>query len=238
MQRGTNFTRFKRFLAGVSGIAVLGASMYLSKEGVGFPPDLIVLGWVIAIALSSAEFMFNSSFEELNWTMIMIGVGAYIYSIFTNVKGFMFYRGVETFDATSIFGGMFMDIYPELAIAWALKESKVGDLLGNVVKSFDKPETLTNSTTTKEQVTRTYPASLPKKNQHNKRREPDEYVPIMVSEETKAAIRQAQTEHRKNQIPKYNVKPNQYTSENGEIPPFLQRHKNGDRTIPFTSPRL
>lgn len=145
MTTNGNFTRFKRFLAGISGIAVLITSMYLSKEGVGFPPEMVIFGWIIAVALSSAEFMFNSSFDELNWTMILIGLGAYIYSIYTNVRGFMFYRGVEHYDATSIFGGLFMDVYPELAIAWALKESKVGDLLGNIMKSFDKPESLTDA---------------------------------------------------------------------------------------------
>jgi hypothetical protein len=148
------FTSMKRKIVGFSGVALLLCSIYLSKQGVGFDGGLWWMGLVVAISLTCAELMFNSSFDELSWTMVVLGFGAYIYSIYTNMVGFYFYRNsgvfdlINNFNATNVFGGLFMDVYPELAIAWALKESKVGDLLGNLIKTAKNPETLTKSLTT------------------------------------------------------------------------------------------
>ena len=142
------FTAIKRKIVGLSGAALLGCSIYLSKQGVGFVGDLWWMGLVVAISLTCAELMFNSSFDELSWTMVLLGTGAYAYSIYTNIVGFYFYRGISgdlfsNFNLTNFAGGFFMDVYPELAIAWALGESKVGDLFGNILKTYNNPEQLT-----------------------------------------------------------------------------------------------
>ena len=155
MKNGS-FTKIKRLLVGISGILLAICSVILSKRGVGITGDLAWMGTVIALSLFCAELMFNSSFDELNWTMLVLGLGAYIYSIWTNVEGFYYYRGISgnlwsNFDTTNFFGGMFMDIYPELAIAWALGESKIGDLIGNTVKTFMDPEKLTEPISQKTQ---------------------------------------------------------------------------------------
>jgi hypothetical protein len=126
------------------------ASIILSKQGVGITGDLAWIGTVVALSLFCAELMFNSNFDELNWTILFLGLGAYIYSIWTNVQGFYFYRGIEgtlftNFDTTSFFGGIFMDVYPELAIAWAMGASKIGDLIGNAVKTVRDPDKLTQA---------------------------------------------------------------------------------------------
>lgn len=145
-----NFDTIKRWLIGISGVGMAIASVILSKQGVGITGDLAWVGLVVAISLFCAELMFNSNFDELNWTILILGMCAYIYSIWTNVQGFYFYRGISgtifnNFDTTSFFGGIFMDIYPELAIAWALGESKIGDLIGNVVKTSKNPDKLTQA---------------------------------------------------------------------------------------------
>lgn len=152
-QRESNggFTRIKRIIVGVSGCAMLIASIILSKNGVGFTGENAWIGLVIAVSLTSAEFMFNSNFEEMNWTTLALGLGAYIYSINTNINGFYLFQNIEgnlwtNFDFKSLAGGIFMDVYPELAIAWSLKESKVGDLVGNIIKSWINPEKMTEST--------------------------------------------------------------------------------------------
>ena len=147
MKNDGKFTTFKRIIALVSGVWVGYASIFLSRKGIGFSDDLNWMAWGIAIALFCAEFMFNSQFDELSWTMILIGVGAYLYSIGVNINGFYYYRGIEgtlwtNFDLTNLGGGMFMDIYPEIAVAWALRESKVGDFLGNLVKMYNDPNKL------------------------------------------------------------------------------------------------
>ncbi len=148
MQTDGNFTVLKRWLIGLSGIGIAVCSLILTKQGVGFTGDLAWMGTMVALALFCAELMFNSNFEELNWTIILLGLGAYLYSIWTNIEGFYFYRATEgilwtNFDITNFGGGIFMDVYPELAIAWALKESKIGDLLGNFVKTLRDPDKLT-----------------------------------------------------------------------------------------------
>jgi hypothetical protein len=142
------FTKIKKVLVGVSGAVMLFASINLSKEGVGFTGEAVWIGVAIAVSLSCAEFMFNSNFEEMNWTILVIGIGAYIYSIMTNIAGFYSFQGIEgtiwtNFNLKALLGGIFMDVYPELAIAWALKESKVGDLLGNIVKTWVDPQKMT-----------------------------------------------------------------------------------------------
>jgi len=138
----------KRWIVGLSGVGVAICSVILTKQGVGITGDLAWMGMVVAIALFCAELMFNSNFEDLNWTIIALGLGAYLYSIWTNIEGLYFYRQIEGnlwshFDTTNFGGGLFMDIYPELAIAWAMKESKLGDLLGNIVKTAKNPDKLT-----------------------------------------------------------------------------------------------
>lgn len=148
MKNLNSFTKAKRIVVGLSGVAVLFCSIYLSKQGVGFTGDLWWMGLIIAVSLSCSEFMFNDSFDELTWTVIALGLGAYVYSINTNIIGFYFYRGtpgtlLTNFDWTNFMGGIFMDVYPEMAIAWALGAGKVGDFLGNVVKTWNHPEQMT-----------------------------------------------------------------------------------------------
>lgn len=143
-----NYTRIKKIVVGLSGVAMLLTSIQLSRVGVGFEGDAAWIGLVIAVSLTCAEFMFDSNFDEMNWTILILGLGAYIYSIITNINGFYDYQNISGTiwtnpDTKSILGGIFMDVYPEIAIAWALNESKVGDLIGNAIKSWKDPEKMT-----------------------------------------------------------------------------------------------
>lgn len=181
MNSDGRFTKAKRWLIGSSGILVAWCSILLTRQGVGLSGDFIWMGTVIAFALFCAELMFNSNFDELNWTILILGLGAYLYSIWTNVEGLYFYRAIEgnlwtNFDFTNFGGGVFMDVYPELAIAWAMKESKIGDLLGNIFKTAQDPDKLT-------QTLRSTPAlqkpqqSNTVSNQQNTRKEPPHNLP-------------------------------------------------------------
>lgn len=162
------YTTAKRIFAFVSGVGMAFCSIYLSKRGVGFSDELWWIGLVVALALFGAELMFNSSFDELTWTGLALGMGAYLYSIGTNIGGFYFYRGIPgnlwtNFDLTNFAGGIFMDIYPELAIAWAFKESKVGDWLGNIIRVWNDPDALTQSDTVSKPISKEIMEKLPKK---------------------------------------------------------------------------
>lgn len=136
----------KRVLAFGSGVAVLYASIIFSRNGFEFKTDrtLAWVGVVLALAATSSEMMLNSSFQRLNWTIIALGISAYLYSIWTNIIGFQVLRADETpWSVIGVIGGLFLDIYPEIAIAWSLEESKVGDLIGNIIKTIQGPEKVT-----------------------------------------------------------------------------------------------
>jgi hypothetical protein len=142
------FTKVKKFLAFVTGIGVLWASIIFSKNGFNFntSSDYIWVGWVLAFAATTTQLIMNSSFKKINWTILLLGLGSYIYSIYTNMLGFHSLRATESiWDILNVCGSFFMDVFPEVAISWALDESKVGDLIGNLLKSAQTPEMLTKT---------------------------------------------------------------------------------------------
>lgn len=148
--RNSTFFDWKKRLAIVSGVLIFLISAFNSKNGfVGADQSdwlLAGMGWAFAVAATSAEFMFTSDFKKLNWSLIFLGVCAYIYSIWTNVLGLQQWRGTATqYDVVNILGGIFMDVYPEAAIAWALGESRLGDMLGNLVKTTKRGDELTDT---------------------------------------------------------------------------------------------
>lgn len=155
MKNDGRLTYYMRWVAGITAILIGYGSAKLSVAGIGLGGDLWWLNWVIATALFVAEFMVSGKHEELNWMILAVGAGAYAYSITTNIVGldrYMIASGNISSDmmnkVTMYAGGFFLDIYPELVLRWALGESKVGDLLGNIVKTFKNPEMLTKSFTT------------------------------------------------------------------------------------------
>ena len=142
------FTKVKKFLAFVTGIGVLWASIIFSKNGFNFntASGYIWVGWVLAFAATTTQLIMNSSFKKINWTILLLGLGSYIYSIYTNMLGFHSLRATESiWDILNVCGSFFMDVFPEVAISWALDESKVGDLIGNLLKSAQTPEMLSKT---------------------------------------------------------------------------------------------
>jgi hypothetical protein len=148
------FTRIKKVIALVIALGVLWASIVFSKNGFNFDTNsqYVWIGWLLAFAATSAEFMLASDFRKINWSILMLGVVAYVYSIWTNIQGFQALRGMHTTDLFSISASIFMDVYPEVAISWALGESKLGDVLGNLVKTLQNPEQVTAQNGTTQQI--------------------------------------------------------------------------------------
>ena len=144
------YTKAKRFTTFIVGVAVLWASVIFSKNGFEFntSSDFAWVGWVLAFAATSAEFMLNSTFKRINWTIVGLGLCAYAYSIWTNLLGFHSLRPTDTlFSVINVVGAIFIDVFPEVAISWALEESKIGDLIGNLIKTLQDPEQVTSQTT-------------------------------------------------------------------------------------------
>lgn len=169
MEQKGKFNDWKKRLAIVSGILIFLISAFNSKNG--FVGDtqgdwlLAAMGWAFAVAATSAEFMFTSDFRKLNWSIIFLGLCAYVYSIYTNILGLQAWRGsLMQYDMVNVIGGIFMDVYPEAAIAWALNESRLGDVIGNLIKTSKRGDELTDTGPRKAQEqTRqpVYPASIP-----------------------------------------------------------------------------
>ena len=153
-------TKLIRIGCWVIGIPCLIGSAKLSVSGVGLGGDLWWMGWVLAAAFTLCQFIVNGSYEkELNWTILVLGVGSYVESMWMNILGIYNYQSPENtvINASYVFShidpgifllGLFIDAFPEMAIRWALGESRVGDMIGNMVKTAQNPEMLTKSLTT------------------------------------------------------------------------------------------
>jgi len=144
------FLKSKKWLALVTGIVVLYISIIFSAGGFGegVQQKDKWIGYALAFAVCATEFMVASDYKKLNISMVVLGFAAYTYSIYTNVIGFYLFRGMNYVslggDYMNLAGGIFLDVFPEVAISFALNESKVGDFFGNLVKAWKSPETMTN----------------------------------------------------------------------------------------------
>ena len=141
MKQTSEMTRILKRIALFTGFATLIISIYFSYDGFdqsvsganeGYSTLAIIIGLTLAIVVSVVQFIFGTAYAELNWTLRLAGLAAYVYSIYTNYLGIKHILGADDFMAIS--SALFMDIYPEPAIAWALGEALTGDLAGNIGK--------------------------------------------------------------------------------------------------------
>ena len=139
--RQSEMTRILKRVALFTGFATLLISIYFSYDGFdqsvngvneGYTALATTIGLTLAVIVSVVQFIFGTSYAELNMTLRIAGVAAYVYSIYTNYLGITHILGADQFMAIS--SALFMDVYPEPAIAWALGESLTGDLFGNIAK--------------------------------------------------------------------------------------------------------
>lgn len=144
------FTRGKKIFAIITGVAIAAISALNSKNGFVSSDSgdglLEAMGWAFSAACMAAQFMFTSEFKKLNWTVIFLGGTAYLYSIPTNYIGLQNWNGIATeHNFVNAIAAAFMDIYPEAAIAWALGESRFGDMIGNLFRTAQRSEELTDT---------------------------------------------------------------------------------------------
>jgi hypothetical protein len=133
-----------RKLALIIGIGVLIVSMYWSQDGFnfdvagnsGYKTMALIIGWFLAIAVTVIEFVFSSNFRDLNPSLILFGLLAYAYSIYTNYEGILHFQGTSQSAWGAGVLGFFMDAVPEPLIGWALYESRGGDFVGNILKTL------------------------------------------------------------------------------------------------------
>lgn len=142
------YLRTKIFFAKITGIAVLIVSMQFSQNGFGFKDQNIAYaGWILAVAVTVAQFIFNSKVRSLNWTITVLGVMSYVYSIWTNIIGFYQYQGIpinlfSTDAILPVLASIFLDVYPETSLAWSFNASGDGDLIGNIMAVTNDPNSI------------------------------------------------------------------------------------------------
>ena len=141
MNTHSDMERILKRIAMITGFVVLVISIYFSYDGFdqsvtggnsGYTSLAVVIGAVLSIVVCVVQFIFSTSYKDLNWTLRIVGVATYVYSIYTNKLGASHTLGATDFMSWAI--ALFMDIYPEPAIAWALGEALTGDLFGNIGK--------------------------------------------------------------------------------------------------------
>lgn len=141
MNNDSDMERALKRIAMLTGLLVLAISIFFSYDGFdqrvtggneGYTLLATLIGIVLAVVFTVIEFIFGTNYKDLNWTLRGVGVFAYTYSIYTNYLGIKHILGADDFMAWSL--AMIIDVYPEPAISWALGESLVGDLLGNLGK--------------------------------------------------------------------------------------------------------
>lgn len=132
-----------RRIAVVTGIILLVISIKWSKDGYNFDvagdsqwtSQAVLIGYALAVAGTVVQFVFSTNLRELNLSLIVFGLVAYGYSIYTNAEGIMLFQGASRNPVAAWALGFIMDGVPEPLIAWGLMESLSGDFVGNLFKA-------------------------------------------------------------------------------------------------------
>lgn len=128
----------------VFSIGLLLISIRWSKDGFNFTvagdaggtTEAIAIGYFIAAAMTVLQFVFSTHIKNLNASLIVFGLIAYGYSIWTNYEGIIGWQGTAPNKIMAFILGLGMDGVPEPLMAWALGESLSGDFIGNLFKGF------------------------------------------------------------------------------------------------------
>lgn len=204
-----------RKLAVVVGLGLLAVSIFWSQDGFNF--DLaghsqygnmaIFIGWFLALSVTTIQFVFSTSYKELNASLKFFGILAYVYSIYTNYWGILNFQGwvdgEPKFELGAALLAFVMDGVPEPLIAWGLYESLRGDFIGNLLRvigsSPQRPQQSQN-------LTQSQPAQ-----------------PQLSREERHEQMRQSARPSDNFSIPVEIIQPPR------DVPPFLQQQQNQNR---------
>jgi hypothetical protein len=137
-------TNALRKVALLTGFTLLLVSMFWSQDGFnfsiagesGYGMLAIFIAWLLAFSVSVVQFVFSTSYKELNPSLIVFGIIAYAYSIYTNYEGILHFQGDQQSKVAALILGLVIDGIPEPLIAWGMRESLVGDVIGNIIKSI------------------------------------------------------------------------------------------------------
>ncbi len=135
--------KLKRWIAVIVAIVLWGLSMKFSVTGFGngVSKNDMWIGWLMALIITAIELIWNGQRDRTNLTLWSAGMACYIYGIYTNVVGLLYWQG-NNFDKAwnnpslwifPICLGMFLEIVAEPLFIWGLTGNHLGgDFLGNL----------------------------------------------------------------------------------------------------------
>lgn len=135
------YNMLKRIASVIVAIALWYLSIRFSVAGFSIKvPDLVWAGWVLGMAVTVIELIFTSENRGRNLTLTFLGVGAYVYGVWSNIIGINASRGVEGLSVGLIFGivlGLILEIAPEPLFLWGIlggdtAEGDIVSTLGNI----------------------------------------------------------------------------------------------------------
>lgn len=134
----SNYETVEKRVLGSLGFLILAISIIFSYDGfdqsmsggnAGYSFAGKAIAIVLAVTFSAVQFILNSRPDKLNPTLVLLGLVAYAYSIYTNYLGAEHLLGMSKEMALAVAFGL--DVAPEPMIAWAFGDPKRGDLVGN-----------------------------------------------------------------------------------------------------------
>lgn len=129
----------KKIAAIVTAVALWWLSIRFSVAGFNIQvSDLVWAGWVLGFAVTVIELVFTSENRGRNKTLVVLGLLAYSYGIWSNTMGIYAARGggegLSPVLFTSLVLGLFLEIAPEPLFIWAILGGDTNE--GDIVSVF------------------------------------------------------------------------------------------------------
>ena len=132
------------FIAAVGGIII---SIEFSAQGLAFETrgKYAVLGYFLAFFVTALQIALNRKSTHASYALVLSGIGAYLYSISTNIMGMIALRGYDNLRAAwtvepelviiAFAFGLAIDVAPEPLLFWSITGIADGqDIVGHLVK--------------------------------------------------------------------------------------------------------
>lgn len=132
------YNKIVRILAVITAIFLWGISIQFSANGFNFQvPGYKIVGYLLGLAVTVIELVFNEDGQGHSVTLISVGVLAYIYGVYTNIYGLWIARGspdVLNNPVTLVMPiilGLMLEIIPEPLLLWGMG-LRVRDVIGHL----------------------------------------------------------------------------------------------------------
>jgi hypothetical protein len=135
-----HYMKFLRMLAVATAAVLWAISVSFSVDGFNIQvKDMVWVGVVLALSVTAIELIWNKSGMGMSLTLVMGGLLAYAYGVYTNIIGIMGAQGISDpmnqmgAAAFAVILGLVLEILPEPLFVWGLVGDEVsGDLLSNI----------------------------------------------------------------------------------------------------------